>query len=104
MHIALISFYAVRNVGDKILTECVKEILVRKGHAVQIVDIQGREIISERDSEEEKRNKAFRSELTSNNHELLVSYFENKVQRSDLVIFAGGAIIDVLSERLGLGK
>ena len=90
MKITLVSFYAVTNIGDKILTECTKHILEQLGHTCNLLDIQGRCIINEADTDKTRLAKIKISQQRAGDEELLRNYFEVSLQNSNAVIFAGG--------------
>ena len=98
MRIVLVSHYAVTNIGDKILTECLCKILSEKGHSVRMVDINGRIKINENDDEEIRIIKRQHSDHIRSNRNEFISHFQENLSDCDLLIFAGGAILDVLSE------
>jgi hypothetical protein len=98
MRIALVSFYAVTNIGDKILTDCVSKMLTDWGHSVKIVDINGRSIIYDSDSEDIRIAKKHISEQIKKNRKKYIEHFNKELCSCDLVIFAGGAILDLKSD------
>lgn len=98
MRIILVSFYAVTNIGDKILTQCVSKFLKDKGHSVKIVDLNGRSIIEEDDTCDIRLKKQRQSEQIKSDRNRYIEYFIQELSFCDLVLFAGGAILDVRSE------
>ena len=97
MHFVLVSFYAVQNIGDRILTDCVSKLLSKKGISCQIVDIQGRFAFSDTDTEEQRKMKRKLSE--KNAFQTAFSLFLDRVLCGcSLVLFAGGAILDVVQD------
>ena len=100
MHIVLVAFYAVSNIGDRLLTECVRQVLLNKGFSTQVVDIQGRCAFCSEDTEKERHNKQVISERNQSSRDSVIRYFRDAIESCDLVLFAGGAIFDVLSNSI----
>lgn len=98
MFITLVSFFAVTNVRDKILTDCTRSFIEQLGHQCQILDIQGRCIINESENENDRLAKIELSKERNSNKKLLEDYYTNTLKHSNAVIFAGGAILDVISK------
>lgn len=97
MHFVIVSFYAVHNIGDRILTECVSKLLSKKGISSQIIDIQGRCAFSDTDTVEDRMIKR---EISARNasHQGFIHYLDQVLYDCSLVLFAGGAILDVVQE------
>ena len=89
MHFVLISFYAVRNIGDRILTECVSKVLSKKGISSQIVDIQGRIAFSDDDTEDKiakanQQSETYRKQIEQLNSMVASNKAYNKNDSTEL--------------------
>ena len=98
MRITVVSFYAVTNIGDKILADCACKILHDLGHDTFIADINGRSIIYEGDDEETRNKKIFHSKCIEKDRSLFSAYYKEILSNTNCLIFVGGAILDVLSD------
>lgn len=92
MNIGIVSYYAVTNIGDKILTDTVRWLL--SNHTTEIIDINARYIYH-------YNGILGRIERIIQNHfinrtteEDIAKFFRKKLSNKDLIIFAGGQIID----------
>lgn len=99
MHFVLVSFYAVQNIGDRILTDCVRKLLSKRGISSQILDIQGRCAFSNTDTKEERELKIKLSEKNTSTTGFSV-YLDRILCDCSLVLFAGGAILDVVQDSI----
>jgi polysaccharide pyruvyl transferase WcaK-like protein len=100
MKAILVSFYAVNNVGDRLLTDCVNKLVTQKGGTTRIVDIQGRIPFCKDDTDEEKQVKYALSKKIQSSRQEYVQHIRSVIADSNLIIFAGGALFDLESERI----
>lgn len=88
--IAIVTYYAVTNIGDKILTETLCKLFQDNGVKTKIVDINGRYCYK-------YHGLVHKLEVLYVNHfrnDTFEDYFKQQLQDVDLVLFGGGAILD----------
>lgn len=93
MKVCLITYYAVTNIGDKILTDVVSWMLRNHGHQVSIVDINARYPYKYRGIlgwfEKIYCNCFIHRKSYANRQK----YFEKKIKKTDYILFGGGQIL-----------
>lgn len=93
MKIALVTFYAVTNIGDRIVTDTVKWFL--RNHEVEIVDLNARyayRFTGLAGKLERRIASAFVRRTTPAQR---YAYFERCIRGKDLVLFGGGQVLDM---------
>ena len=95
MKIGCISYYAVSNIGDRILTDVVAWKLKKNGHKVKIIDIQAR-YAYRFNSLFGKIEKIIVSRFFQNDTvDKKRHYFQSLIAKCDVIFFAGGQIISL---------
>jgi len=92
MKISLFTFYAVQNIGDRILTDTFRWLLQKEGHKVEIVDINGR--YAYRYSGIIGKIEKWYANNVIHREKNIQNYFRHKIESSDFCLFAGGAVLD----------
>lgn len=94
MRIAVVSFYAVTNIGDKILTDTVCWFLKNSGYRYKIVDLNGRYFYRFSGFIGKIERLIVGLFIRRETSEQVNVYFLRKLCHSSLILFAGGAILD----------
>lgn len=94
MDIAVVSFYAVTNIGDKILTETVCWFLRKMGHNTTIVDLNGRYTYKYSGFIGKIERVICPFLIKRNTESSQKAYFKKTLKNKDFILFAGGQIID----------
>lgn len=92
MNIGIVSYYAVTNIGDKILTDTVKWLL--SNHTTEIIDINARYIYRYKGVLGRIERIIQKHFINRTTEEDIAKFFRKKLKNKDLIIFAGGQIID----------
>lgn len=95
MKVAVVSYYAVTNIGDKILTETVCWFLRKNGCQCKIVDLNGRYPFRYKGIIGFIERKFVKLFIKRNSDESIYNYFSRVISGCDLILFAGGAILDM---------
>lgn len=95
MKIAVVSFYAVTNIGDKILTDTVCWMLKKNGHQPSIVDIDARYAFKYAGLCGKIERKIVPCFIKRDSEETINNYFKSSFRGKDLILFAGGQIISM---------
>lgn len=95
MKIAVVSFYAVTNIGDKILTDTVCWMLKKHGHQPFVVDIDARYAFKYSGLCGKIERKIVPYFIKRDTEESINNYFESSFKGKDLILFAGGQIINM---------
>lgn len=95
MKIAVVSFYAVTNIGDKILTDTVCWMLKKNGHHPSVVDIDARYAFKYSGICGKIERKIVPYFIRRDTEETINGYFESSFRGKDLILFAGGQIINM---------
>ena len=95
MKIAVVSFYAVSNIGDKILTDTVCWMLKKNGHQLSVVDIDARYAFRYSGLCGKIERKIVPHFIKRDTEKRINSYFASAFRGKDLILFAGGQIINM---------
>lgn len=93
MKIAIVTYYAVTNIGDRILTDVLCWLL--KGNDIHVVDLNGRYVYRFNGLLGKIERKIASCFFTRGNTEEIKSYFVRKLKNMDLIIFGGGQVADM---------
>lgn len=93
MKIAVVTYYAVTNIGDRILTDVLCWLL--KGNDVHVVDLNGRYAYRFNGLLGKIERRMASCFLARNSFEEIKSYFYRKLKNMDLIIFGGGQVADM---------